>query len=121
MPTLREITNEPLIVQSGEAAIRQQAIHEMMLDELKEVRKERDLYYEQLTDAHRKQLKDSLTFESLKGHLFKMLDEHEGMWDSKGFEPDGTFAQDYIEAATAARLLGRKSDRVEEVKTWLGL
>src|SRR5688500_18592163 len=51
-------------------------------------------------------------------HLGKMLSELEGAFD-RGEEFSYEFAADYIEAATAAKSLGREGDRIKEVTEWM--
>lgn len=55
----------------------------------------------------------------LLDHLGKMLDEHEAFFDRFGRFESVEFANDYIEAAKAAKFLGRKVDRIEDVQEWV--
>jgi hypothetical protein len=52
-------------------------------------------------------------------HLFKMLDEIEVYYQHHNRFESVEFAQDYIEAAYAARVCGRKSDIIPFVEDWL--
>jgi hypothetical protein len=52
-------------------------------------------------------------------HLSKMLDEHEEIFGRTGQFESVEFANDYIEAAKAAKFLGRNIDRIEDVQEWV--
>lgn len=52
-------------------------------------------------------------------HLGKMLDEHEAIFGRFGQFESVEFANDYIEAAKAAKFLGRSVDRIEDVQEWV--
>lgn len=55
----------------------------------------------------------------LLDHLSKMLDEHEAIFERFRQFESVEFANDYIEAAKAAKFLGRKVDRIEDVQEWV--
>lgn len=55
----------------------------------------------------------------LKQYLGEMLDEHEAIFSRTGQFESTEFAEDYINAATAARFCGRKGDLVNYVQEWL--
>lgn len=103
-------TGTVLVVESGEEATRKQEIHEIMLQELQEARRTRDLYATQLSQAQRKQLTDSLKFENIKKHLSNMLSGMEAYHAQNGKFESWEQANEYCEAAKAARQLGRKGD-----------
>jgi hypothetical protein len=68
-------------------------------------------------------LKRSVSYEVqqtiLLNHLGKMLDEHEGYFKHFGKFESTEFACDYVEAALAAKHLGRKDDLIKEVTDWM--
>lgn len=70
---------------------------------------------EMVTDA----LRGSITFEIIKKHLSNMLSEHEAFFQLHGKFESYDFADEYCEAATAARALGRKGDIVNQVQDWM--
>lgn len=64
-------------------------------------------------------LEGSVTLVIIKDHLDKMLSEHEAIFERFGKFESYDFADQYCEAALAARALGRQGDLVEPVREWM--
>lgn len=104
------------IEQTGQNFLHDQELMRAAIERIEDQRKEIDRLNTQL-------LKASIGKEAFRSimlaHLSNMLSEHEGYFNRTGEFESYEFACNYVEAAKAARELGRKDDLVNDVEDWM--
>ena len=104
-----------MIVESGEVSARHQAMYELAIEQIKELRQERDLYFNQLSDSKRNELTNAVKFEVIKRHLFNMLSAMEAYHEQNGKFESWLQSAEYCEAAKAARTIGRGKGKIVDI------
>lgn len=118
------------ITKKGDQFLEDQILVEVFKDRIEALEKSRDSYKAEVDRITTEALKVSNKYEEtikakdtqqqlLLTHLSNMLSEHEAEFDRKGNFESIEFAMNYVEAATAARKLGRVGDRIDYVLEWV--
>jgi hypothetical protein len=110
----QQITNSNVSLSLSEynQMVKDQALLEMAMDRIIQLKK--DLSFMETTVYNK-----TTQLYILNGHLGKMLDEREAEFSNRGHFESYEHANDYVEAAKAAEVLGRKTNRIKEVTEWL--
>lgn len=129
LPKVESVT----IHQSGDVYLKDQALMEEMLQQLADYRKRNEALKAEVDRLNKSALESSVAFEEQKGlimklraqlvtsniHLFKMLDEHEGAFDSDEKFASAEICRDYLDAAIyCEKQFGRVGNKVPQAQEW---